>query len=363
MNVSELARKAVQFGEKLDRLKASLGPQDFEWYRYGSLSNWVHLEKLLTGENRELAEGKPILDIGCADGDMAFFLESAGYEVTAIDYPVTNHNHMAGVRKLRDALGSRVEILAMDIDTQFQLPAKDYGLALILGAIYHLKNPLYLLEKTSKHARRTMLSTRIARRFPGVKDDLRNVSGAYLLGSCELNQDNSNYWIFTEAGFRQMLARSNWDVLDLKTFGNTEASDPIHADHDERVFCYAQSRYAMANVELLSGWNDPEGEGWRWAERRFSVRIRTPQGSGRAALRMQLYVPQELLSKWGVISVQSNAGPLVEYRESGFHLAVFDLGPQNGSELEVVFELSHALPPDNEDARERGIIVHSLEAV
>ena len=358
-----MAKEAVKFGEKLDRLKASLGPQDFEWYRYESLTNWVHLEKLLTGENRELPEGKPILDIGCADGDMAFFLESVGYEVTAIDYAVTNHNHMAGVHKLKEALGSQVEILSMDVDTQFQLPAKDYGLALILGAIYHLKNPLYLLETTSKHARRTVLSTRIARRFPGLNEDLRNVSGAYLLGSRELNQDNSNYWIFTEAGFRQMLARTNWDVLDLKTFGDTQSSDPIHADRDERVFCYAQSLYAMANVELLSGWNEPEGNGWRWAERRFAIRIRTPQGSGRAALKMQLYVPQDLIAMWGAISVQSSAGPSVTYRESGFHLAVLDLGPQNGSELEIAFELNHALPPDDQDARERGIIVHSLEAV
>ena len=363
MNIREVARAALAFRTKLDRMKAANSLDGFEWYRYDSLSNFIHLEQLLTGENRDLRHlltDKPVLDIGCADGDVAFFLESLGCAVTAIDYAPTNHNHMAGVRKLKEVLNSKIEILAMDVDNQFTLPPKDFGLALILGALYHLKNPLYLLETVSKHARYTVVSTRIAKHVPAVSAAVNQVSLAYLLGDRECNGDNSNFWIFTEAGFRQMLARTNWDVVDLATFGDTQASDPVNAAHDERVFCLARSRYAMANVELLNGWHDAEGAGWRWTEQRFAIRIRVPQGASRSALHMKLYLTPETMAQWGSLTVSSSAAPAVTYRESGFVETSFDLGQQDAGEREIQFTLDHALAPDVSDDRERGIIVHSF---
>ncbi len=324
----------IEFRQKLDRLKTK---QDFEWYRYDSLANWTYIEKLVP----ELPKDKPILDIGAADGDLAFFLESMGYQVTAIDYPPTNHNHMAGIRYLKQALNSSVEILQMDIDTQFTLPKQDYGVALILGALYHLKNPMYLLETVSKQAKQMIVSTRIARRFPNVASDLRQVSAAYLLTDTELNQDNSNFWIFTEAAFRQMLKRTNWQIEALQTFGDTEASNPIDAGHDERVFCFARSRYALANVELLDGWHEAEGEGWRWTKRTFAIRAE-------GTVKMKLYLLHP-------VTLKSTAGPSVTYTEPGYHEAVYV------TKGETRFELDRATPPDERDNRERGIIVHSLE--
>ena len=149
MKLEDLVRDAPAFRERIARVKREIGDCGFEWYRYDSLGNVAHFDALLTGENRTLPPG-PVLDIGCADGDLAFFLESLGHAVTAVDYPASNHNHMRGVRRLKEALGSRIEILAMDVDSQFVLPRKDYALALILGAIYHIKNPFYLLETVSK---------------------------------------------------------------------------------------------------------------------------------------------------------------------------------------------------------------------
>ncbi|MCU1261732.1 MAG: hypothetical protein JWO80_4617 [Bryobacterales bacterium] len=266
MNISDLARASLSFRRRIEEVKRDLGPQPFEWYRYDSLANLGHFDRLLTAGNRALPEG-PILDIGCADGEMAFFLESLGYEVVAVDYPATNHNHMAGVRKLKEALNSEVSILATDVDSQFSLPRKDFGLALILGAIYHLKNPFYLLETVSRHARHAIMSTRLARRMPGISGSVQDISVAYLLGADELNDDDSNFWIFTEASFRQVLKRTNWHIRDYITMGDTVASDPVSLDHDERVFCLAESRYALANVALLDGWHEPEGSGWRWTKR------------------------------------------------------------------------------------------------
>jgi len=364
MTIGEITRKAVSFRARLDEIKTRLGPQDFEWYRYDSLANLIHIERLLTAENRDLGsmiEEKPVLDIGCADGDLAFFFESLGCQVTAIDYPVTNHNHMAGVRKMKEALGSKVEILALDVDTQFTLPEQDFGLALVLGAIYHLKNPLYLLETVSKHARHALLSTRVARCMPGLVGSAKDVPLGYLLGADELNNDNSNYWIFTEAGFRRMLERTNWQVLDLTTFGDQQLSDPVNVD--ERVFCLARSCFAMANVELLEGWHEAEGTGWRWTKQRFSARVRVPRGSARAQLRMKIYVPDDLITRWGCVSIRLGEGLAEKFGNGGYHELVRDLGKQDDGVRPLEFTLDHALPGDSSDDRERGVIVYSIEVL
>lgn len=364
MTIEHLVGEAEIFRAKLEQLKRDLGPQSFEWYRYDSLANIGHIANLLTGANRDLTgvlKDKPVLDIGCADGDLAFFLESLGCEVTVVDYPFTNHNHMAGVHKLKEALGSRIQILSMDVDSQFTLPGKEFGLALVLGAIYHLKNPFYLLEAVSKRARHTVLSTRIARHVPGLAEDVSQVSLAYLLGATELNGDKSNFWIFTEASFRQLLKRTNWDVLDLATYGDKSTSDPVRAEHDERLFCFARSRYAMANVDLLEGWHDDEGDGWRWTAKHFAIRVRVPVGDTRTRLTMKVFLPQPLLDRWGELTLETGGAPPLTLREAGYHETHIDLGPQDGSAREVRFSLDHAVPPDQTDDRERGIIVHSLE--
>lgn len=367
MNIAEAAKQVVKFRQRIDAVKNDLGPQPFPWYPYDSFGNFMHLERLLTGPNRDLlalTAGKPVLDIGCADGEVGFFLESLGCEVVAVDYPPTNHNSMAGVRKLKEALGSRIEILPMDVDTQFTLPEREFGLAFILGALYHLKNPFYLLESVSKRARRAILSTRIARTMPGVNGAVGSAPLAYLLSEDELNGDNSNYWIFTDGGFRRILERSNWRPLDYMTFGDTVSSDPVSLDHDERVFCLAASQFALANVELLEGWHGAEAAGWRWTAQSFAVRCHAPRARSRARLAMKLYVPAAFIERWGSVRLAAcvdgrELAPQT-YTTEGDHEFTRDLGPADGRELSLRFTLDHALPPSEKDDRELGMIVASL---
>jgi hypothetical protein len=50
------------------------------------MSNLVHLDRLLSGENQSLFDrlgNEAVADIGCADGDLRFSLEYLGY---AIDF-------------------------------------------------------------------------------------------------------------------------------------------------------------------------------------------------------------------------------------------------------------------------------------
>ena len=96
-----------------------------------------------------LARG-PVLDIGCADGDWGFYLESLGADVDMLDYAPTNFNRMNGVHKLSRALSSDAHIYEQNIDISFA-PPRHYGVCFALGLLYHLKNPYSFLEQLGGH--------------------------------------------------------------------------------------------------------------------------------------------------------------------------------------------------------------------
>src|SRR5260370_23518044 len=161
-DLGELAVRAKEFGEKLAVLKAAIAPGPVTWYPYESLSALAALDQTISGDSRfllKLAGGDPILDVGCADGDLAFFLESLGCRVEAIDNPITNFNAMCGVRELNKTLHSAVEIHAIDLDSAFVLPLSEYGLVLMLGVLYHLKRPLPCLGDLPKRRHSGLITT------------------------------------------------------------------------------------------------------------------------------------------------------------------------------------------------------------
>jgi hypothetical protein len=301
----------------------------------------------------------PVADIACADGDLSFFLEACGCKVQAFDWPITNHNAMRGIRALKSALGSEVEIFNCDLDSQFVLPRPTYDLAFLLGALYHLKNPFYVLEALSKQAAYCLISTRVAALTPDKTFSFRHLPVAYLVGESELNNDNSNYWIFSEAGLRRLFDRTNWDVLDYLSTGATGSSDPVQAD--ERVFCLLRSRYGISNVELVQGWHGVEAAGWRWTERIFVAGARSADRE-LSNLKLRFYLPPALVERWGSIAlgatVNGESLPPETYTQDGEQDFVRRFSPAKS--VTVKFEVDHALPPDSSDARERGVIVASL---
>ncbi len=241
---TKVTRKAVAFIERMTTLKAERRPEGFTWYGYDIMANVWHLEGLLDGRLSELLEGLegPIADIGAADGDLGFFLETLGHQLYFIDSPPTNWNGMRGIRSLATMLDSAAQIHEMDLDTQFLLPRAHFGLAISLGILYHLKNPYYVLEQLSQHADRLLLSTRVASRTPnGGRMD--HAPLAYLLDPDECNGDPTNYWIFSESGLRRLLERSGWRIEALRSVGCAANSEPASPHRDERVFVYARSSH------------------------------------------------------------------------------------------------------------------------
>lgn len=230
---------------RLAKLKSGNPATDFTWYGYDILSNIHLLDQTLAGPGRDVFKtmhNGSIADIGAADGDLGFMLSELGYDVDLIDHPSTNWNGMRGMHALKKLLGSNAGIHQVDLDTQFDLPRQDYGLVILLGILYHLKNPFFVLEKIARSTTHCFLSTRIAKFAGPNATPIANLPVAYLLDAAEANNDATNYWIFSEAGGHRLVHRCGFDVVACKSFRDTRASNPSDMHHDERVFMLLRSR-------------------------------------------------------------------------------------------------------------------------
>lgn len=246
LSYADVLSRAAKWHPELGRIKASNPSEEFTWYGYDILSNLWHIEGLLGSKHSELFEAvrdQPLADIGAADGDLAYFFERQGFDLDVLDWPATNWNGLRGARRLRELLESNIGIHEVDLDSQFALPRERYGLVFLLGILYHLKNPFYVLEKLARHSRYCILSTRIARATVDAAVPLERAPLAYLLDPTECNNDPTNYWIFSMPGLLRLADRCGWNVIAQRRVGDTQASDPSSHEHDERAFLLLQSRH------------------------------------------------------------------------------------------------------------------------
>jgi hypothetical protein len=63
-----------------------------------------------------------------------------------------------------------------------------------------------------------------------------------LLAPQECNNDDTNFWIFTDEGLKRLADRTGWKVLSYLTVGETKSSTPADPDRDERAFCLLERR-------------------------------------------------------------------------------------------------------------------------
>jgi 2-polyprenyl-3-methyl-5-hydroxy-6-metoxy-1,4-benzoquinol methylase len=197
-----LREQANRFEERITAVKTQtpLDPR-VRWYPWQSLGQLEVLDTFLQGSVaalKHMVGHDPVLDVGCGDGDIAFFLETLAVQVDAIDHPPTNYNALLGVHALKQKLDSSIRIHAVDMDTRPRLPSSNYGFTVMLGVLYHLKNPFLVLEALAQASRYIFLSTRIASLSPDGKTNFGALPVAYLVEDDELNDDNSNFWIFSE---------------------------------------------------------------------------------------------------------------------------------------------------------------------
>jgi len=366
MTAGEMLARAGEYREKLNRIKRAV--PEVAWYPYDSLTNFAHLEKLLGAQPRnvfDLLPNRRVLDVGTGDGDVAFFLESLGYEVDAVDMPASNHSGLAGFKRLRAELGSEVKLQERDIDRQFTLEGEPYGLALSLGLLYHLKNPFYFLEELSRHAYYCLASSKIADILEerGGRD-VRGAPLAYLLEADELNEDDSNFWVFTESCMRRMFRRAGWTVLGTLRVDRTGVARANSATDDARLFALLASRRLPAAVIHADGFYDSEGEDWWWTAPRFAVRV--PLG-GEATRWIQVegYVAEASLRRGpNALKCRVGGGKWQRVAMKQIGPAVFRFewpSKRPAGEVRVEFEVEReAERPAGED-RPMGLIVKAVE--
>jgi tRNA (mo5U34)-methyltransferase len=232
------------FRQRLSQVRNQVQPED-GWYQYDSMSNIWILSQFLSNDNRSisrLAAQKSIADFGAADGDTAFLLSSFGFKVDIVDYAETNHNGLEGARLLKTHLGLDVGIHDVNLDRGFWAPDSEYGLVLFLGILYHLQNPFAAMANLAEISDHCIVSTRITRLAQDQQRDISDIPAAYLVDEFEMNNDPTNYWIFTEAGLLRLFDRTGWRVKDTLKLGDLVASDPISMDHDERFFALLESK-------------------------------------------------------------------------------------------------------------------------
>jgi hypothetical protein len=244
----------LRFRRKFEQAKVEAAAPGFAWYPYDSFPNLFPLERLgrTAGlDIQSMAGAGPVLDIGAADGALSFYFESLGFPVHAIDHAGANMNRMEGIRLLRERLRSNVQVMDVDMDSQFGLDSQ-YGLALFLGTLYHLKNPFFALEKLAHHAQFCFVSTRVARRSPDGTTRLDQAPVAYLLDENQCNADSTNYWVFSPLCLSLLFERTGWTVKAMITSGNPD-SDPASPDHDERAFALLSSRVLVPERSRKTG--------------------------------------------------------------------------------------------------------------
>lgn len=336
-----------------------------KWYPWASLGQFDVLDDLLGGDTNTLLKmigREAVLDVGCGDGDIAFFLESLGARVDAVDNAPTNYNALYGVRALKEAMHSPIRIQATDIDQHPQFPGAHYGLTILLGVLYHLKNPYLVLETLARCSDHIYLSTRIAQLAPDRKTGYSGNPVAYLVDDNELNADDSNFWIFTEEALKRIVRRAGWDILHYATVGPLAASDPVTPEGDCRAYIVARSRVSglPRGFRLLEGWHHLENETWRWTARRFTVEIDTAAKSA-ATLTLNFYIPEPVAEQHPAITLRARVGsqelPPATFSGVGNHSYSARLGAIEAGAARVEFEVDQTIGPSLADPRELGVQV------
>ena len=362
-DIGEILLRSREFIHRLDRIKREHDPPGAGWYPYDTLKVFDVLEGMLQGERRDLfalAAGSPVLDIGCGDGALAFFFESLGCRVTAVENPATNFNRTLGFKSLHTLLHSSAVLHVQDLDAGFDLGSRVYGLAFCLGLLYHLRNPFILLETMARHVRYCVLSTRIAAVTPR-GTPIWQEPVAYLVDATETNADNTNYWIFSEAGLRRILDRAGWDVCDFTSTGAKSKSDPARPDRDQRAFCMLRSKLANPWMEaaLEEGWHEMEAGAWRWTRRAFSVSLR-PTGSA-GVLNFRFTLPDAILQAVGPLRLRAEVNGVLlkecKYDSAGeqHYMQPILPAPVASGWISIRFELNKGLA--SPDGRELGVQV------
>lgn len=201
-------------------------------YPYDTLGSNLGVLKKLTDKIGIDFDSKSlnITDIGCANGELAVVLSLSGHNVTAIDFTYKHDCAPYVVNQLSLMYKTKINVVDMSVDRYFDLSEicqpstipKKYDLSICFGLIYHLKNPIAFLESLSKATKYAVIGTHIMTHTPNIGSRVTDCSMAYLVDSGELNNDPTNYWIFTEKGYHMAIKMAGFKILHSISIANND---------------------------------------------------------------------------------------------------------------------------------------------
>jgi tRNA (mo5U34)-methyltransferase len=183
MDADQLARRAA----------------DIRWYHTMDLGQGVktkgYYEPAKVLDRYKLPDrltGKSVLDIGAWDGFYSFEAERRGASrVLAADHyqwEGIGWGSKSGFELAREAFGSKVEDLQIDVMDLSSDQVGTFDVVLFLGVLYHLKHPLYALERVFEvTGDQLILETEIDMTWT------RRPAAAFYPGK-ELAKTDSNWW-------------------------------------------------------------------------------------------------------------------------------------------------------------------------
>lgn len=211
-------------------------------YDFDILCNVPSLFELFSGEHGTFLDSltnKTLIDIGASNGDLGFTFSDIGFRVTLLDKShICSNEKNNAVRQnaplvasmLAKMRQSHVQVLDYNIDGPFdekplmnalsqlkpeQTPAR-YGLGVAFGLLYHLKNPYGFVESLTKVCDYLVIGTWVFSHLSTRIRGFENEQMVYLLKDCELADDPTNYWLFTEKSFETLVERCGWEILNRK---------------------------------------------------------------------------------------------------------------------------------------------------
>src|ERR1017187_8062321 len=126
-----------------------------------------------------------------------------------------------------------------------------------------------------------------------------------------------------------------------------------------------------AAAQLVSGFHDIEGSGWRWTQKQFAVTLRPPAQAARqgAVLELHLTVPEPSIEALKSLTLTASVGGTIlapeTYRKAGAFTFRRDVDASliSGDAVRIDFQLDKAVAPGASDLRELGIVVESVGLV
>lgn len=209
--------------------------------RVGELGPWFHdldLNGVRTAPNHPLGNflrelwrlaspafpedmtGKTVLDIGCNAGFYSLQLASRGAQVTGVDH---DPRYLAQARFAAEVVGADIEYLQLDVYDVDRL-GRDFDFVLFMGVLYHLRHPLYALEKVAGIVRERLVFQSMLRGsnevlpleedYPFEERDifLRDGFPAMYFVEQRYAGDPTNWWIPNRAAVEAMLRTSGLKI-------------------------------------------------------------------------------------------------------------------------------------------------------